>query len=361
MTIPAGPGPLLKRPRLDKLEALRGFTALYVVLFHVLPQKIIFMGINVGILFRFGSESVIIFFVLSGFVIKYTYEKSRDKSFGYYFIRRFIRLYVPLVVMFLIGYLLKSYREDGWTSPEWMTLLGNFFMLQDVITLKPNVVSGTYLNNGVLWSLSYEWWFYMFFFFLVTKIDVDKLKKWVPLLTITAAITYLLYPFIVNRLLMYFAIWWTGVVFADKYLAGEKITIKSVMPQAYLLFTIIAILLLNLYLHRSASSQYAYPLAAYPIVELRHFVFAPVVLFGAIIWQNLKWFGFNQIFGIFKFLAPCSYVMYISHDYLVVEANYLKFINNSIIEHTIYIIVMIAFSFFLEVFFYNKIKRLLIG
>lgn len=351
----------MKKPRLEKLEALRGFAALYVVLFHALPQKIFFLGINIGTLFRFGPESVIVFFVLSGFVIKYTYEKSKDKSFRNYFIRRFIRLYVPLVFIFLIGYLMKCYHDGDMANPELKTLLGNLFMLQDVITQKPNVVSGTYMGNGVLWSLSYEWWFYMLFFLLASRIKEDHLNKWVNYLTIIAAVSYLFYPFIVNRLLMYFAIWWIGVRFASDYLAGIKITLRGIMPQAYLLFAIIGILSLNLFIHFSATKTYSYPLVAYPFIELRHFVFATMVLFGAVIWQNLKWLGYNPLLGIFKYLAPCSYVMYISHDYLVINATYLRFINNSFVEYGLYIVLMILFSYFLEVVIYNKIRRRLIG
>ena len=351
------------KPRLERLEALRGFAALYVVLFHALPQKIYLFGLNVGTLFRFGPESVIVFFVLSGFVIKYTYEKSRDKSFKFYFTRRFIRLYVPLIFIFLMGYLIKCYSEGAMVSPQLATLLGNLFMLQDVITQKPHVVSGTYMGNGVLWSLSYEWWFYMLFFVLASRIknDDNRLNKWVTCLTIGAAISYTLYPFIVNRLLMYFAIWWIGVRFANDYLNGVKITFRRIMPQAWLLFTIIGILSLNLYIHFSATKDYSYPLVAYPFIELRHFVFATMVMFGAVIWQNLKWVGYNFMFGIFKYLAPCSYVIYISHDYLVINATYLRFINNSFIEYSLYIVFMIIFSWFLEVVIYNRIKKRLIG
>ena len=351
----------MKKSRLEKLEALRGFAALYVVLFHTLPQKIYLAGINVGAIFRFGPEAVIVFFALSGFVIKYTYERSADKSFRYYFIRRFIRLYIPLFFIFLLGYLIKSYSEGALANPEWKTLLGNIFMLQDVISQKPNVISPAYMGNGVLWSLSYEWWFYMLFFLLVTNIKTDQLNKWVNIIVITAALTYVIYPFIVNRLAMYFAIWWIGVRFADTYIKGETYSIKSIMPYAYVLFAITAILGVNLYLHYSFTKIYSYPLVAYPFIELRHFVFAIMVMFGAIIWKNLNWVGFNSIFGIFKHLAPCSYVIYISHHYLVVEATYLSFINNKVIEYGLYIILMIVFSYLLEVVVYNKIRKVLIG
>ncbi len=351
----------MKKNRLEKLEAVRGFAALYVVLFHALPQKIYLLGINVGALFRFGPEAVIVFFALSGFVIKYTYERSVDKSFKYYFIRRFIRLYIPLFFIFLLGYLIKCYSEGGLASPEWRTLLGNIFMLQDVISQKPNVISAAYMGNGVLWSLSYEWWFYMLFFVLATYVKKEQLNRWVNIMVILAAASYILYPFIVNRLMMYFAIWWIGVRFADSYLKGERITIKSIMPYAFVLGAVIALLALNLYIHFSYTKVYSYPLVAYPFIELRHFVFAIMVMFGAVIWKNWHWIGFNSVFGIFKYLAPCSYVIYISHHYLVIEATYLNFIPNKVIEYGLYIVLMILFSYVLEVVVYNRIRKLLIG
>jgi peptidoglycan/LPS O-acetylase OafA/YrhL len=332
-----------------------------VVLFHTLPQKIYLAGINVGTIFRFGPEAVIVFFVLSGFVIKYTFERSADKSFKYYFVRRFIRLYIPLFFIFLLGYGIKCYTEGAMANPEWKTLLGNIFMLQDVISQKPNVLSAAYMGNGVLWSLSYEWWFYMLFFALATYIKSEQLNKWVNILVIVAAATYLIYPFMVNRLVMYFAIWWMGVRFADTYIKGEKYTIRSILPYAYVLFIVTALLAVNLYIHYSYTKVYSYPLVAYPFIELRHFVFAIMVMFGAVIWHNLKWVGFNAIFGIFKHLAPCSYVVYISHHYLVVEATYLSFVNNKVIEYGLYIVFMIIFSYLLEVVVYNRIRKLLIG
>jgi peptidoglycan/LPS O-acetylase OafA/YrhL len=153
----------MKNNKLQKLEAIRGFCALYVMFFHLLPQKIFLLGINVGILFRFGSEAVIIFFILSGFVIKYSWEKSIDKSFKNFFFRRFIRIYIPLLFIFLLAYFIKSFTEGRLANPEWRTLLGNIFMLQDVISQKPNVISSVYMGNGeatlsfplVLMSLQY--------------------------------------------------------------------------------------------------------------------------------------------------------------------------------------------------------------
>lgn len=347
--------------KLEKLEAMRGFSALYVLLFHMLPQKIFVFGLNFGLLFRFGSEAVILFFVLSGFVIKYSWEKSGDKSFKNYFLRRFLRIYIPLFFIFLLGYLLKCYSDGSLADPDWTTLIGNIFMLQDVISQKPNVIVAAYMGNSLLWSLSYEWWFYMLFFVLSKNVNSKKITIWVNCITIIAALSYLIYPFIINRLVMYFAIWWIGVQFATIYLRDGKFTFKAISSFAYVLLGIIAILGLNFYLNFSYTKVYSYPLVAYPFVELRHFVFAFLLLFASIIWNKYNWFGFNKIFGIFKYLAPFSYVIYISHHYLVVEATYFRFINNTILEYTLYTILLFAFSYLIEVVIYPKIKNHLMG
>jgi hypothetical protein len=43
-----------------------------------------------------------------------------------------------------------------------------------------------------------------------------------------------------------------------------------------------------------------------------------------------------------------------------VEATYLRFINNKIIEYGLYIVMMIIFSYLLEVVIYNRIRKQLI-
>ena len=351
----------MKNNKLQKLEAIRGFSALYVVFFHILPQKIYFLGINVGFLFRFGQEAVIMFLILSGFVIKYSWEKSEDKSFKKYFFKRFIRIYIPLFFIFILAYCAKSYTEGGLVNPNWTTLLGNIFMLQDVISLKPNVITETYMGNSVLWSLSYEWWFYMLFIFFSKKIPASKLNFWVNICTITAAVSYLIYPFFINRIVMFFAIFWIGVRLAETYLKGEIYTFKSIKKYSYVLLLIIALLSINLYINFEYTKTYDYPLVAYPFVALRNFVFAFLAMYGAIVWNKLHWVGFEKFFGVFRYLAPFSYVIYISHHYLVTKATYLSFIDNKIIEYTLYVLVMLLFSYLIEVIIYGKIKKQIIS
>jgi peptidoglycan/LPS O-acetylase OafA/YrhL len=136
--------------RLSKLEAVRGFAAVYVMLGHIFSDH--------SILFRFGQEAVILFFLLSGFVIMYSYSRGNDKSMRVFLLKRSLRIYVPLLTVFAVNAALYAFQGYRFTCDDAGTLLGNIFMLQDVAGLKPGVVCGTFLGNQPLWSLSYEWW-----------------------------------------------------------------------------------------------------------------------------------------------------------------------------------------------------------
>ena len=108
--------------RLEKLEALRGFSAFYVVLHHSLPHNFILGGVNIGNLFRFGQEAVILFFLLSGFVINYSFQTTKDKTFRTYFFKRFSRIYIPLIIIMALGYMIESFKNGSLSNPELKAL-----------------------------------------------------------------------------------------------------------------------------------------------------------------------------------------------------------------------------------------------
>src|SRR3954449_2965516 len=112
--------------KFEKLEALRGFAAIYVVIYHLLmPVKLQVAGFDLLFLFRFGQEAVILFFLLSGFVIKYSFERSKDKSFKSYFLKRFTRIYIPLIFILVLSYVLQSIVAGKLNDPATGTLIAN--------------------------------------------------------------------------------------------------------------------------------------------------------------------------------------------------------------------------------------------
>ena len=139
-----------KNKKLAKLEAVRGFAVTYVVLHHLFLRKCIIFGRNYSVFFRFGQEAVIIFFLLSGFVIYLAYDRSKDKSFKIFFWKRFLRIYIPFICVLIVSYLLFALSKKEFASINWLTLLGNLFMLQDMATVKPNVIVETFFKKHPL-------------------------------------------------------------------------------------------------------------------------------------------------------------------------------------------------------------------
>jgi len=107
-----------------------------------------------GIL-RLGHEAVLVFFVLSGFLVGgQIIRRLGDGSFdiGSYFIDRITRILVPLIPACLLTVALSAWL--GGIPTNWMQVVGNMTGLNGV------VVSGL-PNNAPLWSLAYEIWFYV--------------------------------------------------------------------------------------------------------------------------------------------------------------------------------------------------------
>lgn len=342
---------MIVNKKLDKLEAIRGFAAIYVIFHHTLKKGLIFGGIDFSFIFRFGQEAVILFFILSGFVIEYSFSKSKDHTFKTYFLKRFLRIYVPLFCVFLLNLLIVYFNDKDFNF-SLLTFIGNILMLQDVSSLKPNVIINTFLGNLPLWSLSYEWWFYMLYFPIV-KFLKNKSSNFVYLIGICAAITYLFYPNFLNRELFYFVIWWSGVVLARVYVLNNEIKLINLKNLFVSLFIIIIILTLNVFLNYKGGT-----VGLSPILELRHFIFSFVIILVALGWYKFKWIGFDYTIGIFKRVAPISFGLYISHYFLISNASYLNaIILNKNIKLIIYIINCILFSYLIERLFYPFVSK----
>ncbi len=338
--------------KLYKLEAVRGFAAIYVVFHHLFSKGLILNGHDFSFLFRFGQEAVILFFLLSGFVIQYAFQRTSDKSFKSFFLKRFFRIYIPLLLVFVLNFALNALNNIDFMQKDFWTLIGNIFMFQDISELKPNVVCDPFLGNSPLWSLSYEWWFYMIFFFVETKFKA-KASTLIYLIGLFAAATYVIYPNFINREFMYLIIWWIGTDMAKLYLNEGKVQLTKLKKPMYCLIACIFILTINLLIHQRTS------VGVSPFLELRHFVFAAIVLVLAFSWQKVNWLGFDILFKVFLPIAPISFVLYISHWFLIVQATYLDtFIDNYLIRKIIYFGVCIAFSYLVERVIYIKLINL---
>jgi peptidoglycan/LPS O-acetylase OafA/YrhL len=299
--------------RLVRLECLRGFAALYVFVVHIAQYVVKPEGL-LAWPFKFGQEAVMLFFLISGFVIFYSYEAASDKSFGGYLLRRFRRIYPIFLVALGLSALLHS--NDG--NFDLRTLLGNVFMLQDFSDTKPGVWFNYYGGNTPLWSLSYEWWFYMLFFPIRTRLP-EAVQKYVVFgLGVAAIAVYQVWPNQISLFLGYFMIWWTGAELARAYCRRRTV---GFAPVLLLGLTVFAFFLpvwqmllrgapAGTILHVMLEHRYA---SFYPALEFRHISFAFAAVVVGLVWQRLGWRGFNAVFSIFAKVAPISYGIYVLH------------------------------------------------
>lgn len=103
---------------------------------------------------RFASEAVIVFFVLSGYLVGgRTLERAMAGKFNgiTYAIDRGSRIWLPLIPAVIATWAVSMIRGRG---IDWVEGLGNILAVQGVL-----VPPMSY--NTSLWSLSYEVWFYV--------------------------------------------------------------------------------------------------------------------------------------------------------------------------------------------------------
>jgi len=157
----------LKKSTSLTFDILRLIAALFVAFFHCFQ---IWFSTN-NKLFNVFSElahfAVIIFFVLSGYLIGYT-TTNNNRGIKKYMIARFSRLYSVLIPVLIITFVIEKLM--GFIASSVIINLSR------EMSILRYIISGLFLNeiwffsaappiNSPLWSLSFEFWFYMIFGF----------------------------------------------------------------------------------------------------------------------------------------------------------------------------------------------------
>ncbi len=163
--------------RLTQLDSLRGLAALFVFFSHMSLTLSYFgnadkASINKNLLlhivvqsplrlFLTGHESVIFFFVLSGFVLSIPYYNSiKRENYSAFIVKRFFRIAIPyyvslLVVLFCITIFSNSYVKgySDWFHSLWSTPITLELLLKHFLLIG---VYNTDSYNFVVWSLVHE-------------------------------------------------------------------------------------------------------------------------------------------------------------------------------------------------------------
>ncbi|MEH7460354.1 acyltransferase, partial [Bacillus sp. JJ1127] len=161
--------------RYKELDSIRGISSLLVMIGHHLMIFSAYQNYRyedkepfvvyllketpARIIFSSGNESVIVFFILSGFVLYGSIQKNYS-SYGAYFLKRVCRIYIPYVVAIIIAILCQltmsqygiSYLSE-WFNRSWTIKYSSNLIMQHILLIgKYN----TDAYNSVIWSLVHE-------------------------------------------------------------------------------------------------------------------------------------------------------------------------------------------------------------
>ena len=248
------------------LNGLRGIAALLVVFSHwrnaffvdyaqiAHPNPI---WAVVYLICGLGHQAVIIFFVLSGYLVGgacLRQVKSQRWSWTNYGLDRLTRLYTVLIPGLILGAIwdgigLHFFGDSqfytgntniaiiqGSTSEGYnlATFFGNLFFLQGILVKN-------FGSNNPLWSLSYEFWYYVLFPLLVLPFYT---KRMIPrILSLAAALILLM--FVGQTIALYAGIWLLGalVYLLSGAGVGEGIVSRVSVPLAAFAFAAILVVI----------------------------------------------------------------------------------------------------------------------
>ena len=181
------------RPRVPALTSLRFFAALHVFVFHMYAMKIASGTALARQISSIGYVGVSFFFVLSGFILVYTYA-DRQISAGEFWRARFARIY-PAYLFSLLFTAPFFYYVAIKIKPApiaFMIWPQNHLVLSSLLvpSLLQSWIPGAALAwNPPAWSLSDEAFFYLLFPVLIVWLAKKRSKTWVQMAVLCWAVS----------------------------------------------------------------------------------------------------------------------------------------------------------------------------
>ena len=343
--------------RIQGLETLRGLAAIYVLFHHArsflwlgysngylkhpdlfnLPDKLLVYFFS---LFIYGHQAVIFFFVLSGFAIHFKYAdrlSKGDTSFNYldYIKRRIKRIYPPFMFALLLTFVLDMVGRNIYTltidnSPlqvvknnfNFETLLLNvFFLINNDLNL--------WGSNAALWSLKYEWWFYMIYPLMFLCLKKSTLVTFL-IVAILFAISFIkhIWPVeLLKDIFAYLITWFLGVMLAETYFKRIRFDFLYLSP----LLLILPILIFTNGKYNSFLEDFGWAL-----------VFMSII--GFVLWLNQRK-KMPSIIKKYKELGAFSFTLYVIHIPILILLRTIMFKNLGAASYTfVYVFVGIIVS-----------------
>ncbi|MFS1909233.1 acyltransferase family protein [Vibrio lentus] len=196
-TLATDTGDFLKNRRIVFLDYLRVFAFITVVVAHKfynmleqaivgsqLPSYLNYISLTILSAFQGGGTGVIVFFLVSGYIITFVLN---NESSSVFFIKRFFRIY-PLYIFAVSLQYIHDYYSFG-VIPDAEILIPQLFLIGDFF-------NAPHTLWGVEWTLRVEVMFYIYMGILKKVNIFDNLTSRLPYIyLVTSAVIGLTSPF----------------------------------------------------------------------------------------------------------------------------------------------------------------------
>lgn len=298
------------------LNQIRGLFCVYIIFhnFTINLYQLDMVPLALKLLASLGQEVVVGFFLMSGFLIFFSLERKYF-SFQDFLIKRFQRIYIPFIFSLLVSGVVAYCTGSLSKLFNGKDLLGNLLLLQDFGRVKPGTWFYPFLGNLPLWSLSYQWWFYLLVYPCYRWLPRNEMRiYWVLMLSMSAYIIYSIYPNQVCLFLSYFILEWLGVELGYIYLKYQEFT------GGHTRNCLIAIALMVIVTGIPILGVPTIKFGHYPFLIFRHFFVALIFLLITVVAFQVKWnYFFKSLLSIFNPVYPISYGLYVLHYPLLVQ------------------------------------------
>ena len=298
------------------LDLIRFLAAVVVFFVHANYERFTSNLPIVPCLKDYGNDAVMVFFVLSGFVIAYVLDQ-KEKTPREYFVSRFARLYSVAVPALVLTYVLDHIGAhfafdayDGWwfqnDMPVWR-IASNLFFVNELWfnSIRP-------FSNGPFWSLGYEFWYYTIF-----GAAIFLRHRPIKLVVVGA-----LCLFIGPKILLLLPVWLLGV---QSYYVIKQRMVSEVL--GWLLFIGSAVLYVLFRFYAYPDRLYEYMLGNLGIVYMQDYLrwsqeFLSSYIIGVLVAAHFIGAGvvvhrFKNILGTYecpiRYLAGYSFAIYLFH------------------------------------------------
>ncbi|MEP6613166.1 MAG: acyltransferase [Mucilaginibacter sp.] len=377
------------------LEFLRGISTVFILGWHI--AFLAPTGHPTRLTAYWGTDALIMFFMLSGLVINLT-ESRKPKSAWAFVKNRFIRIYPQFIVGMLLAFL--ALYITGRAFPSLKITIGNFFFVSTMKDYMGYIVPSIQSNLPV-WSLSFEIGFYVLFAFTIGRNQKKAIFAWFIMSLIAIPLYFLhIQRDVLTHIIAVFAfssVWLVGYYiyqyrdyfYAEKYTVLFSLGILPLIsrmqfsanfydPLKYFIFSLFCIPFFRYCLQlppKGKKIKLSYVVIAHTVFVIIALTVRYMPLKNALVYSALAYvyISVGYLIDVFKitekvkifinksgsFMGKYSYPLYITHYTVLFVFSIL--IHNVLVYVLVSLPVILLITYSLENWFQPNVTKYFIG